>query len=388
MALRLGDLVVCGELFNTRKNCVHGYLRLQGIRWPLMFELTGNCADDLAGRHIRFAVRGRRGPDEEPPAESASKNEHGRGRGSADEGDCDHDRESAKALLARLNLPALAWMQIGPTGTMTAARKVRVADCPADELYARCKLGAPPPTTWKRCLYLEWFGQHGRVVIELLDPVIEVVEPERSPGVGERVTPLDLPADDDAPGPAEAGPGITAIELDPDGQAVISHDPPHLDAGEDSFAEMEGEPDSYGLIPGDLQRQLDEQARATDRALHEDAAGDDVIRQMELMDDLIERGEGEPVGTLFDDVVHLRPPDQLDEPAAEQELKALLARLALHGVALHVCEHFTAAAAYRLLVERICREEKAYSELRGTQWVQHFATSDFCPQCEAESEQG
>jgi hypothetical protein len=171
-----------------------------------------------------------------------------------------------------------------------------------------------------------------------------------------------------------------------DGHAVIHIETPDLDAFEDSSGTAEGEPDSYGLIPSDLQRQLDEQARATDRALHKDADGAEVIREMDLMDDLIEQGAGEPVGTLFDGAVRLRPPDQLDEREAEQELKVLLARLALYGVALDICEHFTAAAAYRLMVERICREETAYPELRGTQWVQHFATSDFCPECQAEFE--
>ncbi len=109
-------------------------------------------------------------------------------------------------------------------------------------------------------------------------------------------------------------------------------------------------------------------------------------QELELMDELIERGVGEPVGALFDGPLRLRRPDQLNDREAEQELKALLAQLALHGIALDICVHFTAAEAYRLLVERICREENAYAELRGTQWVQHFSTADFCPACQAEFE--
>jgi hypothetical protein len=82
----------------------------------------------------------------------------------------------------------------------------------------------------------------------------------------------------------------------------------------------------------------------------------------------------------------LRRPEGLSEEDAEAELKVLLARLALHGVALDMCEHYTAAEAYRLLIEEICQEERAYAELRGTQWVQHFSTSDHCAECEAKYE--
>jgi hypothetical protein len=330
---------------------------LRGFEWPLVIGLTGNCSPDLVGRHIRFERRDRTEQDDSQPAED------------------ENDR------LARLGLTGLAWMQVGPTGTMTAGRKVRVTNCPPRELYARCKLDEPPPTTWTRCLYLEWFSQNGRVVVELVDPVIEVVEPEQSPGGGERVSPLDLPSDEDSPEPTENGPGITSIHLNADGEAVIRDETPHLDEIEDS---TEGAHDSYGLIPGELQRQLDEQARATDGALHENDESAELIRQTELMDDLIDHGEGEPVGTLFDGTVKLRPPDRLDDQEAEQELKVLLARLAVHGIALDMCEHFTASDAYGLLVERVCREENAYSALRGTQWVQHFATSDYCPACQAE----
>ena len=354
MALRLNELVCCGELLNTRLNSVHGYLGLRGFERPLVFELTGNCAADLAGRHIRFEVRNPPEPADEEPLENED------------------------ARLTRLELTGLAWRQIGPTGTMTAARKVRVADCPPEELYARCKLGEPPPTTWARCLYLEWFSQNGRVVLELVDPVIEVVEPEPVPGAGERVAPLDPPLDEDVPETMEGGLGITSIHLNADGDVEARDETPAPDELEDS---PEGPDDPYGLIPDDLQRELDAQARATDQALHEDAESAEVIREMELMDECIERGEGEPVGTLFDGPVTLRRPEQLDDQEAEQELKVLLARLALHGVALDMCEHFTAADAYRLLVERICPEERAYAELRGTQWVQHFSTWEFCPVC-------
>jgi hypothetical protein len=56
------------------------------------------------------------------------------------------------------------------------------------------------------------------------------------------------------------------------------------------------------------------------------------------------------------------------------------------GVSLDMCEHFTPRDAYRLLVEQLLHEPGAYRELRGTGWVQHVSTWEFCPACEAEFE--
>ena len=80
----------------------------------------------------------------------------------------------------------------------------------------------------------------------------------------------------------------------------------------------------------------------------------------------------------------LPSPDSLDDAQAEQELKTLLGRLALHGIAVHVCEHFTPLETYRLIVENLLREQTGYAELRPTQWVQNFMTHEFCEACDAE----
>jgi hypothetical protein len=39
-------------------------------------------------------------------------------------------------------------------------------------------------------MYLEWFSQNGRALVELVDPLIETVEPEPPLGAGEQVAPL------------------------------------------------------------------------------------------------------------------------------------------------------------------------------------------------------
>jgi hypothetical protein len=373
MAFRLGDLVVRGDIFNTRRYSVHGWIELKGQEQPLLLHLTGNCSPDLAGWHFRFEARPSGGASDAdsaatPPAEGEPK---------------------------QPDLSGLAWQQIGPTGTMTAARKVKVADCPPTELYLRCQMGEPPPMEWKRCLYLEWFSQNGRVVIELADPILEFVEFVELQGVaaGDGSSPIlpdeyeDLEDED----PAAGRLGITAIGINEDGETEIRDlSPPDQDEEADDIEEADDlddeDHDPYGLIPDDLQRELDAQTFETDRAIEDDADQSAVIGEMELMDDLIERGDGEPVGTIFDDPLKLPQPDQLDDEQVEAALKSLLGQLALFGIALDVCGHFTPRDAYRLLVERICRREHAYPELRHTQWVQHFMTSEYCSLCEEEFE--
>ena len=160
MAFRLGDKVISGELFNTQNYSVHGWLALRGADQPLVLNLTGNCDPDLRGKHIRFEARS-------VP-----------------------ERDDSTSCQANPDLSGIAWQQVGPTGTMTAARMVKVSDYPPAEFYIRSKLGEPPPTEWKRCLYLEWYSQNGRVVMELADPVLEFVDSE-DPFV-DGMSPLEL----------------------------------------------------------------------------------------------------------------------------------------------------------------------------------------------------
>jgi hypothetical protein len=354
MALRLGDLVVRGEIFNTRKNSVHGYIQLLGHECPLMIELTGNCDPDLAGWRFRFEASprpGRKRDDSDSPPPDLSN---------------------------------LVWNQIGPTGTMTAARRVRIFDCSTKEFVIRCELNEPPPTRWVRCLYLEWYSQNGRVVVELPDPIIEFVERVALPGV-----PMTDGQPADQQPPDETGShvpalGITLIQPKDEGGVEIRHEV-WGQAGDDDDADRahDGE---FGVVPQELQRLLDAQAAEADRAAGTEDAVSKEIREMELMDELIESDADEPLCSIFDKPMTLPAVEELDDKQAERLLKSLLAQLALCGVALHICEHFTAREAYRLLIEKVLWEERAYPQLRGTQWVQNIMTSEHCKECEAEAE--
>ena len=346
MALRLSDWVVCGEIDNTRRNAVHGWLGLRDRDTPVPLHLTGNCAPDLAGRRLRFKARAPVGLDE--------------------------------AFDGNLDLSVLAAQQIGPTGEMTAIRQVRVLDSAAHDRTRRPAAHEPAPNEWKTCLYLEWFSQNGRMVVELVEPEIEFIDPPRSDEA------LEQP-----PSPSGAylelfrGYGDDEPPLDDDLEAML------LDEEEAGFEQEDEEDDPYGLFPAALHQHFDREAERADEVVFDDDPRDHPPSDLDLIDTLIESGLDVPVGSLFDPPMRLPSVEQvaaLPDAEAEQVLRSLLARLALYGIALDVCEHYTPQEAYRLLVERICPEEGVFPELGQTQWVQHFMTHEFCDRCTAELE--
>ena len=341
MALRLNDLVVSGELDATGPFGVRGWLRLRGSQSPLMLELTGLPSEDLAGRRFYFQLR--RMPDE----------------------------DAMQVNPTDIDLDSLARQQVGATGEFTAARQVRTSDCPTGEMLRRIELDEPPPMEWKRCLYLEWFSQNGRVVLEMPDPVIELLD--------EKPADEDAAQENDFELPSERF-GGTEIEMTFGGELGEE------ESFESEFGESSEADDPYGLFSDDLQGQLDAAARETDWAIqsqHDPDTSRD-LREMEMMDEAIEGGEGVPLSELLTGQMQFPSPDDLDEEEAHVQLKLALGHLALFGVALDVCEHFSPQQTYRLLLEEIAADGFVYPELRSTQWVQHFSTWEYCAECEAE----
>ena len=349
MAIRLGSLVIDGQLRNTSKNSVRGQVRLRGMEQVLVLELTGNCDPDLAGRHVRFQARPDRTQHEDP----------------SDAPD----------------LSTFSWRQIGPTATMTANHKVRIFDCSTQEFLIRSRLNEPPPMRWVRCLYLEWYGQHGRVVIELPDPVLEFIDRADLPGVRMSDDEPNLEATD-PDDPPQGALGVTTFRVGEDGETAIRHEVLQS-PGPDSEDERPPD-DPFGLLPDDLQRTLDSQAAEVDRAIGADGEVSQAIREMELDDSLIDHGPSVPVCNIFEEPMRLPPVEGLSDEQAETALKTVLTQLALFGIALDMCEHYTPRDAYRLLVEEVLCDEEVFPPLRGTQWVTHFMTSEFCEICQRE----
>lgn len=348
MAVRLGEYVVYGELRNLKRYSTHGFVVLRGDadgeETVLHLELTGDCGDDLRDKCFRFMPRD----------------------------------DSSGGPVFRMRDVRIQPRQIGPTGVMTSQGWVRMLPCPVEEFYRRAKLGEPPPTKWVRHLYLEWYGQNGRALIEMADPIVEecIRQPENDDDEGEwaEIPNLALP-----PEVATGGPppplGISIVRADEDGDRVEHYvvEPADVEQG------------ALNSIP--LQSMLDREADAIDRAISDDYDdGDSILTEHTLLDDCFDHGESKTLASLLGDVDKLPRPETLGDGELEGQLKALLARLAMLNVAVHVCEHYTPRTCYELLLDRILTDSETYEELVGTGWVTGLMTHDYCPTCDAEAE--
>jgi len=349
MALRLGEFVLYGEIRNTSNYSTHGFVVLRTAgksgQAVMRFELAGNPAADLRGKTVRFW------PGIGEPEEFFNEVKFG---------------------IVRLR-------QIGPTSHMSADGWVRALPCPVEEYLQRSRLGEPPPAHWARRLYLEWYGQNGRVVVEMVDPVVE-----------HRVR---APADGDDEGDWEP---LPSLSLPPD--LFDTHPPADFDDIElaPEFDLEDIAPTREQFEPVDaLQRQLDQESEAIDQAIFdsddedsdaEDSFSDhfDFQEEHDLLDAIAE-GDGDmPIESLIGDLTKRPRPDSLDDTEVESHLKTLLADLAMHGIALDVCEHLTPRDCYRLLLESILPELTTHEKLAQTDTVMHLTTWESCPQCEAE----
>jgi hypothetical protein len=135
MAWRLREHVLRGTIDNRTRGRVTGEIWLAGIDQPLVLELTGDCAPDVAGCELRF--------------------------------------ENSDPILMATKPPAP--QQRGPAGNITAARKVRVFDVPIEEALAMSRRGEIPPEHIANAVYLEWFSERsGRVVVESADYRLQI----------------------------------------------------------------------------------------------------------------------------------------------------------------------------------------------------------------------
>ena len=344
MPLRLGDYVVAGELINRRANMTHGWLALRGEETPVIFQLTGDCSPELRGKHLRFSL-----PDDRPPPDAPP-----------------------------LDMKRLASQQVGPTGEIALRQAV-------DGQSGRA---AP-------CLYMEWFSQNGHVVLELADPELEWVEEDeedrrRAARRSELAAAEAAEADDD-----------DIFVPDSDGSEEARYDAfevPPPDADEDAD-------DPYGLFPPGLDDELAEDEEPAEEGepsagAGESAAGgkrswDEVIpgidpetkKMYEDWDEVTEGTQDVPFTEVFDPPLKVYTAEQLealDDAAALAALKEVLARLALLGVAVAMCEHFSAKLTYRMIAQEILPRYGVHPRLPQIGWVQHYDTSEFCRKCQEE----
>jgi hypothetical protein len=140
MAHRIDVHVTKGEIDCRVKGRVTGTLTFDGCDKPIVLDLTGNAWPDMAGCVLTFVNRG-------------------------------------NTFSMRRDVP-FAPVQKGSAGDMTASRKVRVPELPFDEDYEMRKRGEKPPERMANAIYLEWFSENGRVVLESTECEVTLSPPE------------------------------------------------------------------------------------------------------------------------------------------------------------------------------------------------------------------
>ena len=141
MAFRIDNIVVRGQIDNRVKGIVTGKIWLDGRAEPIVLDLEGNAWPDLAGCLLTFTNRGKPTPDAQAEA--------------------------------------LAVLQQGTIGDLTASRKVRVLEVPVEEAMAKSRRDEKAPEHMANSLYLEWFSDfNGRVVIESTDYELTISPPQ------------------------------------------------------------------------------------------------------------------------------------------------------------------------------------------------------------------
>ncbi len=216
-------------------------------------------------------------------------------------------------------------------------------------------------------LDLEWFSQDGQVRTELWDPTVEFME-RIVPTSGQvPFDPRDRVVEDDAQGFDDwwedlAGHVLEPLEEDPAdalwGHGVLRDEDcgPQDPSSSDVDQVPWGEPAAWS---------------------HDDASYGAKV------DEVTEGRRDVPLDCLFDPPIQLKPVDALTDEEVSAEFFRLLAQLAKYGIALDMCEHFEVRDAYRLLVERVLKEEDIHPDLPGIGFVRHYMTHEYCEQCQS-----
>lgn len=358
MARRIHDYIVRGEIRNDQRNSVSGWLEVRrqasGTEASVyetalvILSLTGNLTGNLAGQRCRFEVR----------------------------------PENLRHPLPLLEKD-FQWNQVGAVGDCTC-REVQVA-----------------PNETVNALHLEWYSQNGRVVLELADPLLEINAAD-----DEEFALESTPLSEGEPGFPEFTP-FTSPDVSDLALLEMLRRSDDLDS-----EDVDEEHDPYGLFPENLSDQLRDSVSPTDHnefsepgsedtgdaAYAQGAEGsvrswDEVIpgidpetkAMYESWDEVIHGTRDEPLTWLFAEPLCLPKPDDLqDEQHAWSALSSLLAAMALRGVAFDMCPHYTAAKAYRLLIEEILPEASIHPDMVATGFTRHYCSWERCEHCDAE----
>lgn len=351
MALHFSGSVLRGEI-HSRKNRVSGWIELDpacGLSAPhvVQLELTGNPEGELEGQKIWFECAPNRPKGGEPiPAVPGGKWQK-RQIGVV-------DRFSLQTLPGAAGNPrqllVMEWSgQNGPvalslidleTGSIDDSEETALSDLPdfdsSDSLEKRLfHRNGDDPADWDDQRFASDVPFENEDTGDPRQLFRDLSETGFRPGSGPVENPVSEWSGREDVGLPGAG----------EGPAVESHGPRSWDE----------------VIPG-----LDPATREL----------------YEQWDEIFHETRDEPLTTLLPDGMQLPRPELVqNEQAAWSQLRTLLSALAVRGVAFDICPHMTAVEAYRLLIEEILPEAHIHPDLGSTGIVQHYLSSEACPEC-------
>jgi hypothetical protein len=313
--MRIADGIIRGELDCTERARVRGWLEFSTRPGRVILDLEGHPGADLAGG--RFRIERARPPSRySAPCDSA----------------------------------ALAGVQTGKVGLFTHMEKRRELDAPVEELLRRSRLGEPPPTPWRRAVYLEWLSEeNGRVLVE-----------------------------------------DTRLELRQIGERTFFYSSDELQTIREERVKAEGTVDpETGLevfmvrnpaVEDDLASTLRLQASAFEGAVRESerVSGDWPAPVTEYQS---ESGDETRICELFHPPVDLLPREHLVASGVGSETNRLVEMLERDGVTLAVCGHFSAGEVYDWIRVHVLTAFVRSSRLARRKPVE-FSTAHYCLDCE------
>lgn len=349
MVLKIGEHVIAGELRNTRRNSVFGWIEF-APDYGIGLDLTGNLDGELEGKHIRFSIPGRVAEDD-----------------LADEED-EEFPEDVESLSDR---------QIGVVGTVHLSRRW-VPTIPVVDFAKLESRQQKENLKEETILLLEWYSQNGRVIAEIRGAEVEFVREEdedsSEPFVEEsEADELDIPFDDS--GLEDVGFDDEEEESDPFGLFNTDID----NQVSDSLSQLPTDADEAGnLLDESVQRDWDEIIPGLDP---------EIKAMYEQWDEIFEGKDDQPVGELLKEPLRLPVlRDVNSDEEARPHVLAILAQLARISVAINVCEHFSPLQTYALLIQEILPTAKVHPKLADNDMVACYSTSDYCKTCKEEFE--
>lgn len=363
MSLRLDSCVLRGEIDNSSRNMVSGWIEVvrdspqeDHRRTCFLLSLTGNLSSVPNGSRLRFEVRDTSTPENSTGLDSSFQ-----------------QQQIGVLTDCRICLA-------DPAAAVTTATTADTSE--QDESSGALA-----------SLYLSWNSQNGPVTLELLDTCITFLEP------GSGSAPFGIHGLPDGDLPAELKVFIQRARSSggpaPDNaaeQAVEYSDAADNEDDSDPFQLLDQE--TQDLIRESAEYDSEQDDDRDESVLNIPQELKDLVQSIspnasevfEQWNDVLQGKHDEPLSWVLDEPLRLPVADQLQsEEEAWEVLRTLLSALALKGVAFDMCPHTTPVEAYRILTEVLLPDARIHPNLTGTGFVCHFTSASCCKQCQNEA---